>query len=130
QVDEKGQDVDYMINDSASFIVGDPDDCIKQVKVFEELGIDELWLRIDSQPHAQLMRSIELFGKYVIPRFKTPEAIVRPPEDVIGDIRAMRGEHEAALKRFLEARQQDGMAAAIGSGDGEGAGDAVVAPAG
>jgi alkanesulfonate monooxygenase SsuD/methylene tetrahydromethanopterin reductase-like flavin-dependent oxidoreductase (luciferase family) len=117
-VDEKRADVDYMINESASFIVGDPDACVRQVRVFEELGVEELWLRIDSQPHEQLMRSIELFGKYVIPHFKNPEAIVRSPEDVIADIRSMRGEHEAELRRFMEAKEQEQLAT-VGVGDGD-----------
>jgi alkanesulfonate monooxygenase SsuD/methylene tetrahydromethanopterin reductase-like flavin-dependent oxidoreductase (luciferase family) len=120
-VDEKREDVEYMINESASFIVGDPQDCIEQVRVFQELGVDELWLRIDSQPHDQLMRTIELFGKYVIPTFKTPEAVVRPPEDVIADIRAMRGQHEEELQRFLAAKEAQPVPVSDGS-------DGVIAP--
>lgn len=103
QVDEKGMDIDYLIDESASVIVGDPDECIQQARAFEELGIDQLWLRVDSMPHQTIMRTIEMFGKYVIPHFKSPHAIVRPPEDVINDIRAMRPEHYKKLEEFGES---------------------------
>jgi alkanesulfonate monooxygenase SsuD/methylene tetrahydromethanopterin reductase-like flavin-dependent oxidoreductase (luciferase family) len=99
-------DVDYMFNDSASFIVGDPNECIRQVRLYRELGVDTLILRIDSLPHEQLMRSIELFGKYVIPHFKNPEAVVRPAGDVLEEIRAMRPTHEERLRCLAEEKAQ------------------------
>jgi len=102
-VDENVMDVDYMLNESASFVVGAPEDCIEQVRRFEALGIDELWLRIDTGEHDEMLRTIERFGKYVIPHFKSPHAVVRTPEDVIGDIRAMRDAHYARLAEFEES---------------------------
>lgn len=66
----KLDDLDYLVNESASVIAGDPDDCIKQIQRFVDIGVDEIILGIDGLPHNQLMRSIELFGKYVIPSFK------------------------------------------------------------
>ena len=36
------------------------------------------------------MKSIELFGRHVIPHFRHPENVVRPPNEVLDDIRAMR----------------------------------------
>ncbi|KOS53040.1 LLM class flavin-dependent oxidoreductase, partial [Rhodococcus rhodochrous] len=66
----------YMFEDSSGFIVGDPDDCIAQVQRFADLGVDALVMRIDGLPHKELMKSIELFGKYVIPKFKNPRAVV------------------------------------------------------
>ena len=107
-VDENVMDVDYMLNESASFVVGAPEDCIEQVRRFEALGIDELWLRIDTGEHDEMLRTIERFGKYVIPHFKSPHAVVRTPEDVIADIRAMRDSHYARLAEFEESvRSQD-----------------------
>ena len=102
-VDAKVMDVDYMLNESASFVVGSPSDCIEQVRQFEELGINELWLRIDTTDHDQLMRTIERFGKHVIPHFKSKHAIVRPPEAVIADIRAMRESHYQRIAEFEES---------------------------
>jgi alkanesulfonate monooxygenase SsuD/methylene tetrahydromethanopterin reductase-like flavin-dependent oxidoreductase (luciferase family) len=102
-VDENVMDVDYMLNDSASFIVGSPDDCIDQVRQFEALGIDEMWLRIDTTKHEEILGTIERFGKYVIPHFKSKHAVVRTPEDVIAGIRAMRESHYAKLAEFEES---------------------------
>ncbi|MCE2525425.1 MAG: LLM class flavin-dependent oxidoreductase [Acidimicrobiia bacterium] len=103
KVDANVMDVDYMLNESASFVVGSPDDCIDQVRQFEELGINEMWLRIDTTDHDQIMRTIERFGKYVIPNFKSKHAVVRSPEDVIADIRAMRESHYQKLAEFEES---------------------------
>jgi alkanesulfonate monooxygenase SsuD/methylene tetrahydromethanopterin reductase-like flavin-dependent oxidoreductase (luciferase family) len=79
-VAEKGADLDYMLNESASLIIGDPDDFIRQLERYKAAGVDEIWLRIDSLPHSLLMRSIELIGRYVIPHFKQPWSVVEAPE--------------------------------------------------
>ena len=52
-------------------------------------------MRIDSVPHDKIMKSIEMFGRYVIPHFKSPRNFMRPPEDVMADIRAMRDQARA-----------------------------------
>ncbi|SHL53815.1 Flavin-dependent oxidoreductase, luciferase family (includes alkanesulfonate monooxygenase SsuD and methylene tetrahydromethanopterin reductase) [Pseudonocardia thermophila] len=95
-------DKEYLLNDSASFIVGDPDACIEQVRRYEEYGVEALIMRIDGMPFEDRMRSIELFGKYVIPHFKKGTSIVRPADDVLREIRAKREAHEAELATFLE----------------------------
>jgi alkanesulfonate monooxygenase SsuD/methylene tetrahydromethanopterin reductase-like flavin-dependent oxidoreductase (luciferase family) len=97
--DVRFDDLDWMLNESGNFIIGDPDECIRQLEVVRELGVDTVLLRIDSLPHEQLLRSIELFGKYVIPHFKAPGTVVRPADDVLEEIRAMRPLHEERLKR-------------------------------
>lgn len=97
-------DKDFMLNESAGFIVGDPEECIRQTQKYADLGIDTLYLRIDSLPHDVILKTIEMFGKYVIPHFREPQAIVRSADDVMADIRALRPVHEAALKD-LEERQ-------------------------
>ena len=102
---------DYLLNESAGFVVGDPDECIRQIRVFEELGIETLVMRIDSLPHEQLLRSIELFGKYVIPHFQNPEAVVRPAEDVLEQIRAQRPIHEERLRQLAEDTAPAGQTA-------------------
>lgn len=89
-VDTKGDNLDYMLNDSASLIIGDPDDFIRQVERLRETGVDEVWMRIDSLPHDLLMRCIELIGRYVIPRFKEPWNVVEDPEVVRSRILAAR----------------------------------------
>ncbi|MCH7626599.1 MAG: LLM class flavin-dependent oxidoreductase [Chloroflexi bacterium] len=53
-------------------VAGDPDGCIECVKRHEEIGVDQtlLIMQSDQIPHEKVMRSIELFGKEVIPAFK------------------------------------------------------------
>lgn len=96
----------YLFEDSSGFIVGDPDDCVAQVQRFADLGADAIVMRIDGLPHRELMKSIELFGKYVIPRFKNPRAVVRPAETILEDIRAMRPAHYAELEAFEHSAAQ------------------------
>lgn len=93
-------DEEFMFEHSQGFIVGDPDHCAEHVQRYVDMGVDALVLRVDSLPHDQLMRTIELFGKYVIPRFKHPRNVVRPADDVLADIRAARPAHEEALRQF------------------------------
>ncbi|PXY29870.1 luciferase [Prauserella coralliicola] len=93
-------DEEYMFERSQGFLVGDPDHCIEHVQRYVDMGVDALVLRVDSLPHEQLLRSIELFGKYVIPHFKHPRNVVRPADDVLADIRAARPAHEEALRKF------------------------------
>jgi hypothetical protein len=52
------------------------------------------------------MKSIELFGKYVIPRFKNPRAVVRPADTILADIRKARPAHYAELEAFEESKSQ------------------------
>ncbi|GAB7004974.1 LLM class flavin-dependent oxidoreductase [Nocardioides sp. AN3] len=87
----------YMLEESAGFIVGDPEACIAQVKRFADAGVDAITMRIDGLPHQELMKSIELFGKYVIPTFKNPRSVVRSSEKVLADIREARPAHYAEI---------------------------------
>jgi alkanesulfonate monooxygenase SsuD/methylene tetrahydromethanopterin reductase-like flavin-dependent oxidoreductase (luciferase family) len=97
-------DEEYLFERSQGFIVGDPEHCVEHVQRYADMGVEALVLRVDSLPHDQLMRSIELFGKYVIPRFKHPRNVVRPADDVLDGIRAARPAHEEALRRFQAAQ--------------------------
>lgn len=96
----------YMFEESSGFIVGDPEDCVAQVQRFADLGADSLVMRIDGLPHKELMKSIELFGKYVIPKFKNPKAVVRTPEAILDDIRTARPAHYAELEAFESAQKE------------------------
>jgi alkanesulfonate monooxygenase SsuD/methylene tetrahydromethanopterin reductase-like flavin-dependent oxidoreductase (luciferase family) len=90
-------DQDFMLEESAGFIVGDPAECIRQVQRYADLGIDTLLMRIDSIPHEKIMRTIDLFGKYVIPHFTAPQNVVKSGDDVLEEIRKLRPAHEEAL---------------------------------
>ena len=100
-VDSHIEDADYMMDDSASFVVGDPEGCIKQIRKFEELGVQQLWLRLDSMPHAKIIETLERFGRYVIPHFKNPKSVVKDPDDVLQSIRERRAGHAIELEAFL-----------------------------
>lgn len=53
-------------------VAGDPDSCIEGVKRHQEIGADQLLLimQCDQVSHEKVMRSIELFGKEIIPAFR------------------------------------------------------------
>ena len=53
-------------------VAGDPDGCAEGVERHKESGADQLMLlmQTDQIPHEKVMRSIDLFGRQVIPRFK------------------------------------------------------------
>src|SRR5213079_476125 len=60
-----------LLDDMDAVIVGDPETCIRKVKRYREAGCDQLLCLMqpyDIAPDA-VTRSIELFGRYVIPAF-------------------------------------------------------------
>ena len=52
-------------------IAGDPDSCIKGVQLYEDIGVDQviLIMQTETVPHERVLQSIELFGKHVLPAF-------------------------------------------------------------
>ena len=58
--------------DRGVVIAGDPDSCIEALKKHEATGIDQMMIMMQTEtiPHEKVMKSIELFGEYVIPEFK------------------------------------------------------------
>ena len=66
-----------MLQDTGSgYCIGDPDACIRTAERYEALGVDELILALNvgpSAPQQEVMNTIRLFGKYVIPHFKETE---------------------------------------------------------
>jgi alkanesulfonate monooxygenase SsuD/methylene tetrahydromethanopterin reductase-like flavin-dependent oxidoreductase (luciferase family) len=58
--------------DSGAFCIGDPETCIRIVERYEAAGVDQLLclMQVGRIPHEKIMRSIELFGEKVIPRFQ------------------------------------------------------------
>ena len=61
---------DYL-KDSGSAVVGDPDDCIATAKRYEAAGCDLLLCLVNpyKMKHEDVMESIELMGKHVLPAF-------------------------------------------------------------
>ena len=52
-------------------IAGNPESCIKTIKMYEDIGDDQIMLIMQTEtiPHDQVMESIELYGKEGIPAF-------------------------------------------------------------
>ena len=62
------------INDRSPYVsVGTPDFLIERFKQLEKMGYQEVFLRIDGFGHDKVMRSLKMFGKYVIPEFRRSE---------------------------------------------------------
>ncbi|MBI3326624.1 MAG: LLM class flavin-dependent oxidoreductase [Nitrospinae bacterium] len=61
--------------DRRRFPMGDPEDCIKFVEQFEAIGVEELMFNFQLGPvsHPEVMHSLRLFGKHVIPAFQRTE---------------------------------------------------------
>lgn len=83
-------DWDYLLNESGTTVCGSPDTVIRQLEKFEQLGVDELIFHLDSVPHEMIMEAIEMVGRYVIPYFRDRNNVVRPTEEILEIIRAMR----------------------------------------
>jgi alkanesulfonate monooxygenase SsuD/methylene tetrahydromethanopterin reductase-like flavin-dependent oxidoreductase (luciferase family) len=60
-------------------IAGDPERCIEGVRLFEQAGVDQviMIMQTETVPHEKVMTSLELFAKNVIPAFRT-EGAPRP----------------------------------------------------
>jgi len=89
-MERAANDWDYLLNHSATTVCGSPDTVIRQIEKFQALGIDEVLLHLDSVNHEKIMEAIEMVGRYVIPHFNDRNNVVRPTEDILGQIRAMR----------------------------------------
>jgi alkanesulfonate monooxygenase SsuD/methylene tetrahydromethanopterin reductase-like flavin-dependent oxidoreductase (luciferase family) len=64
--------LDYLI-DNGMCICGSPDSCIKQLERLQTAAhLDQFlcMMQFWPIPHEKTMRSIELWGKYVIPHFR------------------------------------------------------------
>ena len=61
--------------DRAVTIAGDPDSCIRAIQQYQEIGVDEVMMIIQTEtiPHDKVMSSIELFGKEVFPVIREME---------------------------------------------------------
>lgn len=65
-------DVEWLLENSPSVMVGDPESLIDKFKRLEKMGVDEVLLRIDGFGHERNMHAIKLIGERVIPFVSTP----------------------------------------------------------
>jgi hypothetical protein len=64
---------------SSIIIAGDPESCIRGVRLYEEAGVDQVIMIMQTEtiPHERALSSIEMIGKYVIPACRA-EARTKP----------------------------------------------------
>jgi alkanesulfonate monooxygenase SsuD/methylene tetrahydromethanopterin reductase-like flavin-dependent oxidoreductase (luciferase family) len=74
KIRSKARDIDWMVNETSA-IAGEPDVFVKRCQQYKDLGADEVVFRLDGN-HEEIMRSIKMIGKYVIPRFKMAASVV------------------------------------------------------
>jgi len=57
--------------ESGACVLGAPDECVEACRRYEEAGVDLLLCLVNPYkiPHEQVMQTIDLFGKHVIPEF-------------------------------------------------------------
>lgn len=60
-------DMDYLLTQTPSVMVGTPADFIARIGDLKARGVDEVLLRVDGVAHEEIMKSIDLIGKEVIP---------------------------------------------------------------
>ncbi|MCI0841888.1 MAG: LLM class flavin-dependent oxidoreductase [Chloroflexi bacterium] len=61
-----------LIEQGGRFAIGDPDDCIRYLELYEAMGVDEVMplFQVGPVSHEEVMHTLTLFGKYVVPHFK------------------------------------------------------------
>ena len=67
ELTERAGDLDFLCETTPSVMIGTPDDFIERFRLLEEMGVDEVVMRIDGVPHEDIKRSFELIGAEVIP---------------------------------------------------------------
>jgi len=84
---------------SGQRIVGDPDECARAVQQYVDIGCDQIIFGVlaSTQPQAVALRSVDLFGRHVQPRFdKDPvHSTTRMREAAL----AKKGDRRAAVAR-------------------------------
>ena len=103
-------DARWLRDHTPSVLIGDPDYCIEQIRQMEELGLDEVIVRVDGERHAENMRNLEWFGRYIIPAFKMPKNIVTgPPVGFMPDADA-KPSYESTKPSYTSSSQGNKLA--------------------
>jgi alkanesulfonate monooxygenase SsuD/methylene tetrahydromethanopterin reductase-like flavin-dependent oxidoreductase (luciferase family) len=74
-LDRGDEPMDFLLNETPSILIGTPDHFIKRLKLLEELGIEEVQMRIEGVPHKDIMRTLKLIGEEVIPEFHKQQPV-------------------------------------------------------
>lgn len=76
ELKERSGDINFL-NEGPSVMLGDPDAWIARLTQMESMGVQEVVMILDGMPHRDIMSTIELLGRRVIPHFKRPHSVVR-----------------------------------------------------
>jgi alkanesulfonate monooxygenase SsuD/methylene tetrahydromethanopterin reductase-like flavin-dependent oxidoreductase (luciferase family) len=76
--------------DADMIIVGDPDECLRKMIRYEELGVDQLlcYVQFGHLSHESVLRTIELLGTEIIPELRRREVEVRGRTVPVGAVGA------------------------------------------
>jgi alkanesulfonate monooxygenase SsuD/methylene tetrahydromethanopterin reductase-like flavin-dependent oxidoreductase (luciferase family) len=72
EIADKLSDPSWLIEESGTVVCGSPESCIAQIQRYIDLGASEIIIRVDGNGHERNLRALELFGKEVIPAFRSP----------------------------------------------------------
>jgi alkanesulfonate monooxygenase SsuD/methylene tetrahydromethanopterin reductase-like flavin-dependent oxidoreductase (luciferase family) len=69
-MDEHEVEVDYDELEE-KFVLGSPEECVDKLRTYDDLGVDQVYLRVQfpGQPQETTLRCLERFGEEVIPAF-------------------------------------------------------------
>jgi alkanesulfonate monooxygenase SsuD/methylene tetrahydromethanopterin reductase-like flavin-dependent oxidoreductase (luciferase family) len=61
-----------LIQQGGRFCIGDPEDCIRYLEMYEAIGLDEIMPLFQVGPisHGEVTETLRLFGRYIIPHFQ------------------------------------------------------------
>jgi alkanesulfonate monooxygenase SsuD/methylene tetrahydromethanopterin reductase-like flavin-dependent oxidoreductase (luciferase family) len=69
EIEERGRDLQWLAEATPSVMIGTPDDFIERLKRLEDMGVDEVLLRVDAFGHERNLEVLEMIGRHVIPEF-------------------------------------------------------------
>jgi alkanesulfonate monooxygenase SsuD/methylene tetrahydromethanopterin reductase-like flavin-dependent oxidoreductase (luciferase family) len=77
------------VEQGGRFCIGNPDDCIRYIEQYQALGVDEIMplFQVGPVSHQEVMTSLRLFGKHVIPHFQEKASKAAAPQTVSADAR-------------------------------------------
>jgi alkanesulfonate monooxygenase SsuD/methylene tetrahydromethanopterin reductase-like flavin-dependent oxidoreductase (luciferase family) len=67
ELHQHANDVEFLVETTPSVMIGTPDDFIERLRRLEEIGVDEVLLRVDGFGHERNLQTMELIGREVIP---------------------------------------------------------------
>src|SRR5207302_5736568 len=94
---------DDLVAESVAF--GSPDTVAARIQEFQRLGVGEMlcWINFGGLPQERVRRSMELFAREVMPRFRSIPSLLRPAQHQSNRLR-----EGSDRKRFLEQRAELG----------------------